>query len=96
VDIVTVRRAEYRGDRIVAVEFSDGALRELRIRGDLHGALSSLNDEEFLAQVDVDPVSGTLTWPGGIDLDPLVLRGAHTPVGDEVFDPVDRSATAEA
>ena len=95
-DIVTVRRAEYRGDRIVAIEFSDGEHRELRIRGDLHGALSSLNDEDFLSLVDVDPVSGTLTWPGGIDLDPLVLRGAHTPVGDEVFDLVDRSGNLEA
>jgi len=96
VDIVTVRRAEYRGGRIVAVEFSDGAHRDLRIHDDLAGALSPLNDEEFLSQVDVDPVSGTLTWPGGIDLDPLVLRGVHAPAGGAVFDLVARSASSES
>jgi hypothetical protein len=95
VDIVTVRRVEYRGNRIIAVEFSDGARRVLRIRDDLRGALSPLNDEGFLSRVDVDPVSGTLTWPGGVDLDPLVLRGMHTPVGNEVFDLVSRVDASE-
>jgi hypothetical protein len=37
------------------------------------GVLEPLNDRAFFAQVTVDTESGTVTWPGGIDLAPEPL-----------------------
>jgi len=41
---------------------------------ELRGALERLRDAEFFAQAYVDPELGTVAWPGGLDLDPLVLH----------------------
>ena len=84
--MVVVRSVEYVGGRVLRVEFTDGVRRDLRFRASLGGVLAPLNDEKFLAGATVDPVSGTLIWQGGIDLDPLVLRGIADPVGVEVVD----------
>jgi hypothetical protein len=43
-----------------------------------HGVLSPLLDVAFFARVQVDPDSGTLIWPGEIDLDPDVLYSRVT------------------
>ena len=40
---------------------------------ELPGLLSRLRDPGFFAQVRVDPELGAPVWPGGLDLDPLVL-----------------------
>jgi len=45
----------------------------------LTGILSTLDDDESFAAVAVDPIAGTVCWPGGIDLDPDVLHGDHAP-----------------
>ena len=89
--MAVVRSVEFLGGRVLRVEFTDGVRRDLRFRADLAGVLAPLNDETFLAGATVDPVSGTLTWQGGIDLDPLVRRGIEHPVGVEVFDLVAES-----
>lgn len=36
------------------------------------------NDDEF-RKVRVDPDIGTISWPNGADIDPLVLHGDHEP-----------------
>ena len=41
------------------------------------GVFSDLDDEELFSQVSVDPTTGTLVWPGGLDLDPDVLYGVE-------------------
>ncbi len=41
---------------------------------ELPGLLSRLRDPGFFAQVRVDPELGAPVWPGGLDLDPLVLH----------------------
>ncbi|CAB4718641.1 unannotated protein [freshwater metagenome] len=41
----------------------------------LDGLLSSIDNDETFAAVTVEEVSGTVCWPGGIDLDPVVLHG---------------------
>jgi len=38
-----------------------------------------LADPEFFAQVRVDDELGTVAWPNGADLDPLVLHGDCEP-----------------
>ena len=39
----------------------------------LPGLLGQLRDPGFFVQVRVDPELGAPVWPGGLDLDPLVL-----------------------
>jgi len=79
-----------RPPRVVSVEhldgftlrltFSDGLVRELDFTGVLEGGVfDPLMDLKAFAQAFVDNVSGTLSWPSGIDLDPDVLHGDHEP-----------------
>ncbi len=76
--------------RIVAVEvirtlrlrvrFSDGLVRELGFQDVFtDGVLEPLNDATVFAQVEVDDVAGTVSWPNGVALDPDVLYGDHEP-----------------
>ena len=37
------------------------------------GIFSKFNDQDYFNSVFIDQESHTLTWPGGIDLDPEVL-----------------------
>ena len=72
--------AEYLGDFRIRLTFSDGFVRELDFDGVLEtGVYAPLRDVEFFALVFVDPVSGTIGWPNGVDLDPDVLHGDAAP-----------------
>jgi hypothetical protein len=68
------------------LRFSDGkeGVVDLSVL-ELPGLLSRLRDPGFFAQVRVDPELGAPVWPGGLDLDPLVLYaralGAGLPCG---------------
>ncbi|MFM8971148.1 MAG: hypothetical protein ACKOOG_00600 [Actinomycetota bacterium] len=42
-------------------------------------AVEPLRAPEVVRQVGIDATVGTITWPGGIDLDPDVLHGDHEP-----------------
>ena len=59
----------------IAVSFRDGAAgivdigRSLRLRG----VLERLKDSAFFARVYVGRNSRTVTWPGQLDLDPVML-----------------------
>ena len=62
------------------MSFSDGVVRDLDFAGVFgRGALAELDDPAFFAKVQVDGVAGTVSWPGGLDLDPDVLRGSEAP-----------------
>jgi hypothetical protein len=43
-----------------------------------------LSDPTFFAQVRVDEDLGTITWPNGADLDPLVLHGDFEPASGRI------------
>jgi hypothetical protein len=79
--------------RIVGVEqvgtfrlrltWDDGTIGDVDYSGRAWpGVLSPLNDPDFFAQVFVNPESGTLTWPGEIDLapEPLYEEARRNPV----------------
>ncbi len=54
--------------------FDDGVVREVDLADDLWGSVfEPLKDPEYFARVVVD--HGTVMWPNGLDLDPLVLHG---------------------
>lgn len=55
--------------------FTDGLVRELDFSGTLTGILNVLDSDKAFGEVQVDPVSRTISWPGGIDFDPDVLHG---------------------
>lgn len=54
--------------------FDDGVVRDVDLSGELWGPMfEPLRDPTYFAQVVVD--HGTVSWPNGADLDPLVLHG---------------------
>jgi len=75
--LARVTSVQHLGDRILSVTFPDGLVRELDFRGVLTGVLRAIDDDVAFAAVSVDPIAGTVSWPGGIDLDPDVLHGDH-------------------
>ena len=74
---VRINRAKCLGEHQLSLEFSDGVIREIEIHRGLGGVFGGLDDEELFSQVSVDPMTGTLAWPGGLDLDPDVLYGVE-------------------
>lgn len=62
------------------LRFEDGVEGEIDLDGliEFKGVFESLRDPEEVAKVEVDPETGTVSWPGGADLDPDVLYAEIT------------------
>lgn len=78
----TITQAEPLDGRWVRLTFGDGAVHEVDLAGLLQagGVLKSIGDDrELFRAVNVNREFGTVEWPGGIDLDPDVLRGDQLP-----------------
>lgn len=82
-DIVAVR---HLGGHRLWLRFDDGVEGDVDLRkviGEFRGVLAPLLNPSFVAQVHVHPEFGTITWPGELDLDPVVLycavRGIPVP-----------------
>ena len=59
---------------VLHVTFDDGLVRDVDLGDDLWGPVfEPLKDPQFFALVAVE--HGTVVWPNGVDLDPLVLHG---------------------
>lgn len=81
-DIVEVEVIGSYGLRIV---FDDGAVRELDLEGQLDGPVfEPLRDPGLFAQVRVDSESGTVAWPTGADLDPIVVYEGLPPLNARI------------
>jgi hypothetical protein len=79
-DFVRVTSAQVLGYYRLRIGFSDGSSRDVDLTGELHGPIfEPLVDPDFFAQVRVDDGLGTVVWPNGADLDPLVLHGDFEP-----------------
>ena len=62
--------------------FTDGAVKEIDLGEVLAagGVFAPIRDSrELFDQVRVNPESGTVEWPGEVDLDPEVLYGRFEP-----------------
>jgi len=80
--LARVLEVEHLGEHQLRLTFSDGLVRELDFAGAIQGSggvFEPLEDPGFFAQVAVDEVAGTISWPNGVDLDPDVLHGDHEP-----------------
>lgn len=79
-DFVRVTSVKVLGHYRLQLGFSDGSSRDVNLVGKLRGPVfEPLTDPEFFAQVRVDDELGTVVWPNGADLDPLVLHGDFEP-----------------
>jgi hypothetical protein len=69
---------EYLGGYRLRLTFADGLIGDVDLSAKLEGSVgpmfAPLQDQEFFAQVRVDPELGTITWPNGADLAPEVLH----------------------
>jgi hypothetical protein len=83
--LVTVKSVEVLGHYRLRVGFSDGSQRDVDLTGALHGPVfEPLADPDYFAQVRVDEELGTVAWPNGAYLDPLVLHGDVEPASGRV------------
>ena len=74
----TVTRAEALDGRRLRVTFEDGAVHEVDLTGAFAtgGVFAGIRDDRAtFGSVTVNTEFGTVEWPGGIGLDPDVLRG---------------------
>lgn len=78
--MVNVTWVEVVDHFVLRLGFDDDSVREVDLRPWLRGPLfEPLRDPAFFRQVRVDEESGTVVWPNGADLDPLVLHGDFEP-----------------
>ena len=70
------------GRYILRLRFDDGVEGEVDIGKTVtfDGVFEPLRDPGYFSQVRVDPELGTIVWPNGADLDPLVLHSLVTGV----------------
>ena len=69
-------------DRWIRLRFTDGVVQDVDlgpvfVRGGVFEAIR--DDDDVFAQVRVSETTGTVEWPGDVDLDPDVLYGTHEP-----------------
>ncbi len=66
-----------RPEHTVRIVFADGEVRDVDITPLLDTpAFSLLRDPALFKQVRIDEQTGTIAWPGDVDLDPDVIYAA--------------------
>lgn len=66
--------------------FADGSVHEVDVGQLRDGVFAGIHkDQEVFARVRVNRETGTIEWPGGIDLDPDVLCGTYPPAAGEPY-----------
>ena len=71
-----IKRVRHLQDYRLALTFTNGEQGEIDLRDRVvgrGGVFQPLEQIAFFKQVAVEPESGTLVWPNGVDLDPDVL-----------------------
>ncbi len=72
----TITQVKHIQDYQLELTFSTGETGIIDLAGDIVGAdgvFQPLQAIRYFAQVKVDPESGTIVWPNGVDLDPIGL-----------------------
>lgn len=79
--MVDVTEIEILRGRTVRLRFSDNSERTVDLTPFLWGPVFEqlANDDDEFSKVRVDPEIGTIAWPNGADIDPLVLHGDDEP-----------------
>ena len=73
---IRVEAVEPLDGYVLRLQFSDGSTREVDLERELWGPVfEPLRDPKQFRRVTVDQELGTIVWPNGADMDPVVLRG---------------------
>ena len=87
-ELVHVTAVEVLGDHRLRLNFEDGAEGEIDLSSwGWRGVFEPLSGPAYFSRVAVDPESGTISWPNGVDMapEPLYdaarLRPVGTPAG---------------
>lgn len=80
-EVARLRSVKPLSDFTVHLVFKDGFEKDVNLEPLLHGPIFEpmRRDVNVFRQVFVDPLSETLTWQNGADIDPDVLRYDLTP-----------------
>ncbi len=71
----------YLRDYRLRLEFNDGVVKEVDLKGELYGQVfEPLKEIDFFRQVALNPDIGTIEWPNGADFAPEFLYE----IGEEV------------
>ena len=77
--IPNVTSVEVLGPHRLRIDFDDGVTRDIDFTEDFDRprgpVFEPLRDPEYFARVTVDRELGTIVWPNGADMDPVVLHG---------------------
>ena len=72
--LVDITRVEVVADHTLRLTFADGTVGDVDFADhEWRGVLKPLGNPSFFKEVRVDPESGTVTWPNGVDLAPEPL-----------------------
>jgi len=64
----------YLEDYRLRLEFSDGLVKDVDLKGELYGEVfEPLKDKDFFRQVALNLEIGTIEWPNGADFAPEFL-----------------------
>ena len=79
--LVHVTSVEVLGGFRLRMRFDDGSSRDCDVEELLRGPVFEplLKDPDLFRRVRVDHELGTIVWPNGADLDPVVLHGSAQP-----------------
>ncbi len=89
-DIVEAQVLPPHGLRVI---FDDGEVREVDLSNRLDGPVFELlRDPEVFARVRVDEETGTVAWPTGADLDPIVIYRGLPPLNAVRVETADHKA----
>jgi hypothetical protein len=73
-DLVDITGVEVVAAHTLRLTFADGTVGDVEFADrEWRGVLEPLRDPGFFAEVRVDPESGTVAWPNGLDLAPEPL-----------------------
>jgi hypothetical protein len=81
-EMITVTAVDALEGYRIRVAFSDGAVKEIDLTdlvGRARGVFHALADPKVFKQVQANPETGTVEWPGEVDFDPEVLYGRFEP-----------------
>lgn len=83
--LVRVTTVEPLEGFVLRLSFNDGTTRDLDVEELLRGPVFQAlrEDPELFRQVRLDPELGTIVWPNGADIDPVVLHGSAEPAWKE-------------
>jgi hypothetical protein len=73
--LVDVAEVKWLGGHRLRLRFSDGRSGEVDLAKYLEfsGVFAPLRDAERFGEVVLDPEAGTIRWPNGADVDPIML-----------------------